>query len=198
MRILLLFLILAPAGSFAQFSFGVKAGFNFVNVSSEAGISAKSRSGYHLGAQFGTSPKKILGYRSEVLLSRQGYDYRSATNTGQVNLDYLLIPQLMTLHFTKKLELHAGLQIGFLLNAAADSTGGQRSGLLDYFKRFNYAAAGGLQFSPLSGLFIGARMNISLNRLNEDPPPGSGNPPAYIPRDILKNNVIQVYTGWRF
>ena len=196
-HIYLLFLLLAPFGGETQFSFGVKAGLNFVNVSSEAGIQAKSRSGYHIGARFGTSPKRLLGYRSEILLSRQGYDYRSAANTGQVNLDYLLIPQLMSLHITKKFELHAGLQIGFLLNAAADSSGGRSTGLLDYFNRFNYAVAGGGEFSPIGGLFLGARMNISLNRLNEDPPAGSGNPPAYIPKDILRNNVIQVYAGWR-
>ena len=194
MRSYILFLVLVPLCSAGQI--GVKGGLNFVTVNKEAGINASSRSGYMIGAFFGPRPKKLLGYRSEFLLSRQGYDYKSATNSGQVNLDYLLVPQLLTLNFTKKLELHAGLQVGFLLNASADSSGGSSKGLLDYFNRFNYCAAGGIQVSPISGFILGARMNISLNRLNENQPPGSG--PVYIPKDILKNNVVQLYAGWRF
>lgn len=191
----LLFTLFISLGAMAQL--GVKAGFNFITVNNQAGINASNRSGYMIGAFFGPRPKKLFGYRSEVLLSRQGYDYKSASSSGNVNLDYLLIPQLFTLNFTKKFELHAGLQLGFLLNAAADSSGGSRSGLLDYFNRFNYAASGGVQVSPISGMILGARMNISLNKLNEELI-GGGNPPGYIPKDILKNNVIQVYAGWRF
>lgn len=191
----LLFALCMALGSMAQL--GVKAGLNFITVNNQAGINASSRSGYMLGAFFGPRPKKLFGYRSEILLSRQGYDYKSASSSGNVNLDYLLMPQLFTLNFTKKFEIHAGMQLGFLLNAAADSSGGSRSGLLDYFNRFNYAATGGVQLSPLSGMILGARLNIGLNKLNEELI-GGGNPPGYIPRDILKNNVIQVYAGWRF
>lgn len=196
MRRFLLFWFLLPLPASAQLGF--KAGLNFVSVNNQAGIQAGSRSGYMLGAFLGPRPKKLFGYRSEILLSRQGYDYKSAGNTGQVNLDYLLIPQLATLNFTKKFEIHAGIQVGFLINASADSSGGMRKGLLDYFNRFSYCAAGGLQVSPLSGLFIGARMNISLNRLDTEALVGAGPSPPYIPKDLFKNNVIQLYAGWRF
>lgn len=196
MRKILLIVLLLPFCGMAQI--GVKAGLNFVTVNNNAGISANSRSGYMIGAFFGPRPKKLIGYRSEFMLSRQGYDYKSATNTGHVNLDYLLVPQLISFNFGKKIELHTGFQLGFLLNASADSSGGTRNGLLDYFQRFNYAVAGGIQVSPFSGLIIGARMNISLNKLNEELVIGGGGSPAYIPKDILKNNVIQLYTGWRF
>lgn len=192
---LLLISLLLCLGSMAQL--GVKAGLNFITVNNSAGINANSRSGYFVGAFFGPRPKKLFGYRSEIMLSRQGYDYKSASNSGNVNLDYLLIPQLFTLNFTKKVEVHAGLQLGFLLNATADSSGGRQTGLLDYFNRFNYSLAGGLQVSPVSGMIIGARMNISVSKLNEDLAIG-GSRPAYIAKDILRNNVIQLYAGWRF
>jgi len=136
-----------------------------------------------------------LGFRSEIILSRQGYDYKTNTNTGTINLDYLLFPQLITINFTKKAQLHIGSQLGFLLNASVDSTGDNSGSLLSYFNRFTYGLVGGAEISPISGLFVGARMNISLNNVNKE---SSGGGPNFIPKVDLKNNVVQVYIGWRF
>jgi len=179
----------------AQLKIGVKAGFNFANVSNEGGINADNRTGYMIGAYLSPKPKKLFGFRSEILLSRQGYDYKSNSNTGTVNLDYLLLPQLITINFTKKAQLHAGTQLGFLLNASVDSTGENNGSLLSYFNRFTYGLVGGAEISPLSGLFVGARINVSLNNVNKE---SSGGGPDFIPRVDLKNNVVQVYAGWRF
>jgi hypothetical protein len=195
MRRVFILLLLSPLGAFSQLQLGVKAGLNFANVSNTAGINADSRTGYMLGGYIAPKPKKIgLGFRSEIILSRQGYDYKSNTNTGHVNLDYLLLPQLITLNFTKKAQLHVGPQIGFLLNAAVDSTGDGQGSLLNYFKRFTYGLAGGAEVSPLFGLFFGARLNLSLNNVNDGTSNGS---PNFIPRVNVKNNVVQVYVGWR-
>jgi hypothetical protein len=193
------FFLLLPFGCFAQFGIGIKAGLNFANVTSPAGINANSRSGYMIGGYISPKSKKLVGFRSEILLSRQGYDFKTNNNTGKVNMDYLLLPQLMTLNFTKKFEVHAGGQIGFLLNATADSTGGNNNnGLLDYFSRFDYGLVAGLQVSPVSGLFIGARINVGLHNINNEAALGAGPPPYFFPREFVKNNVIQLYAGWSF
>ncbi len=192
-------LFLLPLSTFSQFglNIAVKAGLNFANVSNAAGINANSRTGYMIGGYISPKTKKLLGFRSEIILSRQGYDYSSNTNTGKVNLDYLLLPQLAVLHFTKKVQLHVGGQIAFLLNAKVDSTGSAGGGsLFSYFNRFDYGLVGGAELSPISGFFIGGRINVSLHNLNKD---GSGSgSPNYIPKLDLKSNVVQVYAGWRF
>ncbi len=186
--------ILAPA----QLGIGVKAGLNFANVSKTAGFNNRSRTGYLVGGYFSPRAKKLFGFRSELILSRQGYDYKTNTNTGNVNLDYLLLPQLIILHFTKKFQVHAGGQIAFLLNAKVDSTGGNNNGsLFDYFNRFDYGLVGGAEVSPISGLFIGARINVSFNSVSKTAPAG-GYWPNFVPRVDAKNNVVQVYAGWRF
>jgi len=179
----------------AQLKIGVKAGLNFANVSNAGGINADNRTGYMIGAYLSPKPKKLLGFRSEIILSRQGYDYKTNTNTGTINLDYLLFPQLITINFTKKAQLHIGSQLGFLLNASVDSTGDNSGSLLSYFNRFTYGLVGGAEVSPISGLFVGARMNVSLNNVNKE---SSGGGPNFIPKVDLKNNVVQVYIGWRF
>jgi hypothetical protein len=191
--------LLFPFFVSAQLSIGVKAGLNFSNVTNAAGINANSRTGYMIGGYIAPKPKKLLGFRSEILLSRQGYDYTTNGNSATLDLDYLLLPELITLNFTKKIEIHAGMQIGFLLNGNADSTGGNNNNrLLSYFKRFDYGIAGGVQVSPILGLFVGARINVGLKNINNDQAIGAGSPPDFYPREFVKNNVVQLYAGWRF
>lgn len=198
MRKIIVLLLLLPVGCFAQLKIGLKAGLNFANISDAEGFNKSSRTGYMIGGFISPKAKKFFGFRSEMILSRQGYDYKTNANTGNVNLDYLLLPQLITLNFTKRLEIHAGGQAAFLLNANVDSAGGSGNGsLFDYFNRFDYGLAGGVQVSPILGLFVGARINISLNNLNKEQTVGGGNP-NFIPKEFVKNNVVQLYAGWRF
>ena len=192
----LIFLLL-PVFCSGQIGIGLKAGLNFANVSNTAGFTNSSRTGYLVGGYFSPRAKKLLGFRSELILSRQGYDYKTGTNTGNVNLDYLLLPQLIVLNFTKHFQVQVGGQAAFLLNAKVDSTNGNNSGsLFNYFKRFDYGIAGGAEIFPFMGLFFGARINVSLNQVNKQPPLG-GNWPNFIPRLDAKNNVVQLYAGWR-
>jgi hypothetical protein len=195
--LLIVLLLIIKSNTFAQF--GIKAGYNYVNVTGTGSVNTDSRSGYMIGAFFGPKAKKMFGFRSELMLSRQGYDYKTATNTGNVNLDYLLLPQLFTLNFTKRIEVHAGGQIAFLLNAKVDSTGGgdNNGSLFNYFNRFDYGLVGGAQVFPFSGLFIGARINVSLHNTNKDQPIG-GTTPSFIPKVDWQSNVVQLYAGWRF
>jgi hypothetical protein len=57
--------------------------------------------------------------------------------------------------------------------------------------------AAGVEIFPFKGFFVGGRINVSLNNVNEEAPPG-GSWPNFIPRVNAKNNVVQLYTGWRF
>lgn len=198
MQKLLLLFFLLPVCCSAQLGIGIKAGFNFVNVTNSAGINASSRSGYMVGGYISPKPKKLFGFRSEIMLSRQGYDYKTNSNTGKVNLDYLLLPQLIVLNFTKKFQVLAGGQASFLMNAKVDSSGNSgNSSLFDYFNRFDYGLVGGLEVFPISGLFIGGRINISLHDMNKSLPLGGSNL-NFIPKEFIKNNVVQLYAGWRF
>lgn len=191
-KLILILLCFLPLLLKAQLKIGLKAGINFANVTNQAGINADNYTGYMFGGYISPKPKKLIGFRSEIILSRQGYDYKSSTNTGKVNLDYLLLPQLITINFTKKAQLHLGSQLAFLLNAKVDSGSNSSGSLFSYFKRFNYGLVGGAEISPIFGLFFGARLNFSMNNMNS----GSSGP-NFIPKANVKNNVVQVYAGWR-
>ena len=96
--------------------------------------------------------------------------------------------------------------MAFLISAKADSTknsggsSGPYSAILDYYNKFDYGYGGGVEIHPVSGLLIGARFNISLGNLyNTDPNSySSGTPPSFIPKIDVKNNLFQVFAGWKF
>ena len=185
---------------FAAGQYGIKAGLNFANVTNAESINNESKTGYHVGFFIAPPNKGLLGYRSEVIYSKQGYSYKTSTNTGEVNLDYLLLPQLMCINITKLFQIQAGFQMAFLLNAEADSTStsgtsGDYPDMMDYYNKFDYGFAAGAEVHPFKGLLVGARWNISLGDMYKDAQ--MGRQPAFRVEDA-KNNVIQLFAGWHF
>lgn len=201
-KILLSLMLMLPAYLFAQI--GLKAGLNFANVTNASSINSSSRSGFHAGVFLAPGGKKILGFRTELIYSKQGYNYKTGTKEGEVSLDYILMPQLTTISITKYFQIQLGAQMAFLINAKVDSTGGSSTGnatadkIMDFYNRFDYGFAGGVEIHPIKGLLIGARINISLGNMYEDFDPSSGQQPSFIPKVDAKNNVFQIFAGWRF
>ena len=185
--------------------FGLKGGLNFANVSNTADINGESRTGFMLAGflspQFGSGQ----GFRTELVFSRQGYDYKSNTNTGSVTLDYILFPQLYTYNLGKVLQLQIGGQVALLIKADADSTGTQSNityaKAMDYYNKLDYGMAAGFELYPVKGLLVGARYNLSFAKTYKDESEFPLTPiPAFIPPPGTngKNNVVQVFLGYRF
>ena len=202
-RILITILLSIPCGLFAQI--GLKAGLNFANVSNASSINNSSRSGFHAGLLLAPRSKKILGSRTELIYSRQGYDYKNGTSTGSVNLDYIMMPQYMTINITKYFQIQIGGQMAFLINAKVDSSNNMSTGnaqfdkAMSFYNRFDYGYGGGIEVHPVAGLLIGARINISLGSLYKDAESSAaaGNP-SFVPKVDVKNNLFQIFAGWIF
>lgn len=198
-RISIIFLFLLPASLHAQI--GIKGGLNFANVSRASSINNSSRTGFHAGIFLAPPSTKIFGFRTELAFSKQGYDYKSGSNTGNVNLNYIMSSNLTTINITKFVQLQLGAQMAFLLNAKVDSNSGSSTGnpqadkIMEMYNRFDYGFAGGVEIHPVSGLLLGARVNISLNSLYKDAQ--AGQMPSFSSVD-LRNNVFQLFAGWRF
>lgn len=191
----ILFLLISPF--FIQAQIGIKAGLNFANVSKASSINSSSRSGFHAGVLLAPASKKIISSRTELIFSRQGYNYKSSTNTGNVNLDYIQMGQLMSINITKYISLMFGAQTAYLVSAQVDSSnGGSSTGnqILDLYNRIDYGYALGAEVHPVMGLIIGARYNVSLAKVYKDIQ--SFQRPSFSSEDA-KNNVVQLYIGWR-
>lgn len=202
MRKLIFFLMLAaPAFSFAQgLGIGIKAGYNFANVTNASSINNSSRAGYLFGIFLAPQTKGVITSRHEFIYSRQGYNFDNGTTTGNVNLDYIIIPQMLGINITKFVQLQLGMQLAYLINAKADSAtqgGGMGSypGALSYYNKFDYGFGAGVELHPVLGLLVGARYNISLNKIYKDVQ--TDQMPSFSSADA-KNNVVQVFAGWIF
>jgi hypothetical protein len=184
--------------------FGIKAGLNFANVTRVSSINNTSRTGFMVGAFIAPPSPGILAYRTEIDFSRQGYDFKSGTTTGAVDLNYIIMPHLMGFNITKYVQLQIGGQVAILLNAKADSsktaTANNPYGqIMDYYNRFDYGAAAGIEICPFKGFIIGGRYNMSFGNIYKDMSnPSPGTTPSFIPKVDAKNNVVQFFAGYKF
>lgn len=195
--ILCLFLFF-PSLLFAQF--GAKAGLNFAKVSKASDINSDRMTGFHIGLFLAPPSRGLVSSRTELLFSRQGYDYKSGTTTGNVDLDYIQVGQMASLNFTKYLSVLFGAQTAYLVSATVDSSAGTNGSnpyadLMSLYNRIDYGYAIGAEVHPIGGLIVGARYNVSLGKLYKDIQ--SGRYPSFSSQDA-KNNVIQLSVGWRF
>jgi hypothetical protein len=190
--------LILPA--FLQAQVGIKAGLNFAKVSKAADINANSRSGYHAGLFLAPSSKKIISSRTELIFSHQGYNYKTNTSTGNVDLDYLQLGQMMSVNITKYFSLMLGAQTAYLISAQADSSNGSNGNnsankIMDLYNRIDYGYALGAEAHPFKGLVVGLRYNVSLAKVYKDLQ--SFQRPSFTSEDA-ENNVVQISVGWRF
>jgi hypothetical protein len=203
-KLLLLLLIASPCLVIAQI--GLKAGWNYTNVTSVSDINSQASSGFNIGAFFTTPYKKIMGNKTELVYSKQGYNYSTGSVTGKVNLEYIMLPSFFCINITHFFQIYVGEEMAYLINASADSSSSSNSGMsgqynqiLSYYNRFQFALGGGVEVHPILGLLVGVRMNVSLTNLYSVPSTTSPTePPSFVPTVNVKSNLFQIYAGWKF
>ncbi|HLY70873.1 MAG TPA: porin family protein [Puia sp.] len=184
---------------------GFKFGLNFANVTNAASINSGSQTGFHAGIFISPPTRSILSSHTEIIFSRQGYNYESDSSSGSVKLNYLTLAQLMAINITRYVQIQLGGQFSYLLNAKVDSSKPSTGyagvdKILSFYNRFDYGFAVGLEIHPYAGIVIGVKYNISLSNLYKQPST-TDSIPSFIPSTSsinLKNNVVQLSVGYRF
>jgi opacity protein-like surface antigen len=197
-KIIISFFLLAPLLAYGQF--GIKAGLNFSNVTNTSEITNSNETGYNVGIFLEPKSKSILSSKTELIFSKQGYNYSTSSVTGKADLMYIMLPTYMCINITRFFQIHVGAQMAYMINAKADSTTTTGTSLpfsnpLQYYNRFDYGLGGGVEVHPFKGLLVGARVNISLAKLYSDA--AKGQIPSLSSVDV-KQNLLQLYAGWHF
>ena len=111
-----LFITAITATSAQGLDLGFKLGFNFANVSGIEDFN--QRTGLSAGLFAGAKLGDKIGLQIDALYSQQGAEV-GATYSDIVqdfNLDYISIPVVVKYYLTDNLNIHAGPQMGILLN----------------------------------------------------------------------------------
>ena len=112
----LLFLTVITTTTAQGLDLGFKLGFNFANVSGIEDFN--QRTGLSAGLFAGAKLGDKIGLQVDALYSQQGAEV-GATYSDIVqdfNLDYISIPVVLKYYLTDNLNIHAGPQLGILLN----------------------------------------------------------------------------------
>ena len=160
----IVFLSIISQASAQGLDFGVKLGFNFANVSGiedfeqRTGLSA----GFFAGARLGDK----LGLQIDALYSQQGAEVGATYSeiVEDFNLDYISIPVVVKYYITDNLNIHAGPQMGILLNDETSVVGQ----VFDNIKAdtVDWLGTVGLGLELPLGLRAEARYSFGLTRVN--------------------------------
>ncbi len=159
---------------------GAKGGFNFANIGGDT--DNKMKVAPHFGMYSEVFFDYFLMMQAEILFSFQGH---AATNdfSSSLNLTYLNIPVMARYNVGYNLNVHAGIQFGFLLSANQVYTD-QKFDVKDQFKGVELGLPIGVGYDFMDRKFnVTARYVIGLSNISNNV------------GETRHNNVLQVSLG---
>ncbi len=189
------------AGQAAKRKLGLKVGANFstVHFKNDGDLKLNSRQGIMVAGFYSPATRGIMGFRSEVVYSRQGFTSADGDTKTIVSNDYILLPQFTTINISRFFQLQLGGQIGYLINAKGKSESSSLD-LKQMTNRLDYGAAGGVEIYPFKGLILGGRYSISFGDVYKSisTTPGNGDPVSGMFDVKSRNGVISFFIGYQF
>ena len=174
----------AKAQNWEDWSYGVKGGLNFSNITGDD--NGKMKFSFNLGAFAEYRFNDFFGIQPEVVYSRQGAYEKEGGAKAWYRMNYINVPILAKLYVLENLSVDLGPQFGILLNSKAKLKEGGSSEKHDMvdMKGADVSFAMGLTYRVNYNWDVNFRYNLGLTDVNKN---GDG-----------KNGVIQLGVGYRF
>ncbi|MBL7847567.1 MAG: PorT family protein [Cyclobacteriaceae bacterium] len=169
-------------------SFGGKLGINMASISGST--DATSKIVFHGGLWALFKPTDKFGIMPEVVYSSQGCGIKGSS--AKVNLSYINVPLMFNYYFNENFFMQAGPQVGFLMSANLEDTGGNTD-IKQYMTSTDISigiGAGG----QWDKFLLNARYNIGMNDVISD----AAYKAAVGLSGTLTNSVIQISLGYKF
>ena len=165
-------IMLMTVPGFGQTAFGLKGGLNLANLKvDDPEASYNSRTGYHAGIFLRSKFSKIA-FQPEILLWTQGSDV-SHTVLGEYkdSFTYLAVPVMFKFYLIDGLNIHAGPQFGFLIDAERKGEsrllGSSSVDIKENFKPTDISVSVGGGYDLPFGLSLDVRYNIGVQDIND-------------------------------
>jgi Outer membrane protein beta-barrel domain len=155
-----------------QLRFGIDPGMAISRGSYKpsAGLDRRVFGGFDGGVLFeiGVTPKFII--QPEVNYSIIGVELNNGEKEATIKLRYATVPLLAKASVSQKFNLYAGLQLGFLTWAKRDSSfTNEMIDIKQDFKKGDFGLVFGGEYKFNRHIFLGARYNLGLNQISENP-----------------------------
>ena len=190
--IIFLLSILISSATFAQVSFGFKAGYNAASVkSNDAEITddGKTLSGFHIGSVLSVPFNKSVSFQTGLNLGTKGVNVAHQGHGDKFKFTALDIPLNIVVHSKKGLFAGTGLNLGYNLSGKLDAEDDPTENYDFEFgsdKNFTRADLGVnflVGYQTKSGIFVSANSLMSLTDIA----------PSAL---SWKNNVISLSIGY--
>jgi hypothetical protein len=186
-RILLLSFVLFAFFSPAQGQLkgGLKGGLNLTDLiitdgaSYFEGSSLATRATYHFGTYVSNNFSEHFGYQVEMLFSNKGYTLKTDSLNTNVSLNYLNWPLLLVYNLTKRLDFHAGIELGLLVTGEP------------IYQDFDLGIDVGVEYNLSDKFLAGLRYSHGFPfKMDIDDYDYTGPQPSY------QHSLIQFYVGF--
>lgn len=190
--IIFLLSILISSATFAQISFGLKAGYNAASVkSNDADITAdgKTLSGFHIGSVVNVPFNKSISFQTGLNLGTKGVNIAHDGHGDKYKFTAVDIPLNIVLTSKKGLFAGTGLNLGYNLSGKLDAHDDPTENYDFEFgkdKKFTRTDLGVnflLGYQTKSGIFVSANSLMSLTDIAPN-------------ATSWKNNVISLSVGY--
>jgi hypothetical protein len=201
--LILTFLFVGPAKG-QESELGIKGGLNFSNMSVDGSNDENLKTGIMFGVFNKISVNESFSIQPELTYSSKGLkiDYEEEgflSGESKFKLHYLEVPLKLVFNLSEDFEFQFGPYASYLLDAGFE-TDGDLAGIdisseddidRDHFKAWEFGLTGGLGFD-FDPLVLGFNYNMGLTQVARD------DEPSELLLGEAKNNVIQIYVGFKF
>lgn len=197
------FFVFNPHTTFAQTTFGAKAGLNLSNLNTENSNDKNMLAGLHAGVFLNKQLSEKFSVQPELLFSQKGSKWtnKSGITDSEIkfNLNYFEVPVSAVYNLARDFDFQLGPYIGFLLNSKSEgkttigSTTIEANKDLDkkHFNTADFGLQGGLRFF-LKPVCLGFTYKLGLSQVAKK------DKLAENILDNASNRTIQVYAAIPF
>jgi hypothetical protein len=175
----------------SNFGLGVKAGINYASQSTSSGAAnvdvtsvIRMNGGVYVNYFF----FDFLAVQPELMLSGKGLHWKDQFSNAEDILTYIDMPILIKYQPVKLLNIHAGPEFGYRLNATQKNLdNGQKTDIKDFYSNFDFGLAFGVEANLPFKVNLTFRYVLGLNTVYT----GTEN------NEQWKNNYFQISAGYR-
>ena len=173
------------------FGLGVKAGINYASQSTSSGaadVNVTSVLRMNGGVYANYFFFDFLAVQPELMLSGKGLHWKDQFSDAEDILTYIEMPILIKYQPVKMLNIHAGPEFGYRLNATQKNLdNGQKTDIKNYYSNFDIGLALGVEANLPFRINLTVRYVMGLNTVYT----GTEN------NEKWKNNYFQISAGYR-